>query len=636
MPDIGAARLELQDAIAGTATEVVAPAGETGAAARVERQRRTRERWAWTGVAAVLAGLAAFPLLRSPDEAPDAPPASHFVLDTPEDLVFDALNPIAVAPDGRAIVLTAARAGGPRQLWIRSFDTPGIRALPGTENARYPFWAPDSASVAFVAESEIRKLALANGTVQRVCARPATGFGGGTWSEEGTIVFADGDASSLLYQVSAAGGEAQLLTPLDEARGEMWHWGPQFLPDGRHILFVVASSKDEYAGTYVTALETPKDRQRLLPTLATPRYAASGHLVFAQNGLLLAQRFDAEHLLTGGEAAPIASGVAAWPVDPTAGSFSVSTGLAAWVSAVDTEVQLEWLDRDGKRLGTLGEPGRYSQIALSPDDRRVAVEISDDEGRFDLWVIDVARGVANRLTTDSGNERDPVWSPDSQELVYSRNNGDADDDLVRRSLQGAEPAAPLPGGAGQTPGERDIAENWSREGNTLIFMTLGQERTLSALPMDGDGPSEPWMKDRFAVDEPQVSPDGQWLTYISRESGRYEVYVEPFRRRGETVRVSASGGGQPRWRGDGKELFYLSLDGALMAVGVGAGATGPEVGIPTVLIPANELRAVVQGPDYDDYAVSADGQRFLVKRSTMDDQRQRIHVLLNWPSLVEL
>ncbi|RPI18030.1 MAG: hypothetical protein EHM61_28985 [Acidobacteria bacterium] len=143
------------------------------------------------------------------------------------------------------------------------------------------------------------------------------------------------------------------------------------------------------------------------------------------------------------------------------------------------------------------------------------------------------------------------------------------------------------------------------------------------------------MKNRFGLDEPQVSPDGRWLAYMSTESGRYEVYVEPFRRRGESVRVSTSGGGQPKWRGDGKELFYLSLDRAMMAVNVREGATGPEIGIPAVLVSAKELGAVVQGPDFDDYAVTTDGQRFLVKRPVGEANPQRIHVLLNWPSLLQ-
>jgi hypothetical protein len=189
----------------------------------------------------------------------------------------------------------------------------------------------------------------------------------------------------------------------------------------------------------------------------------------------------------------------------------------------------------------------------------------------------------------------------------------------------------LPGGGF---GERDIAESWSAAGNTLLVLTIGLEKTLWAAPMGGTGPPEPLLKG-FAVDEPHVSADGRWLAYISQESGRFEVYVEPFRRRGERVRVSARGGGQPKWRGDGNELFYLAVDGALMSVTVREGSRGPEVGIPSVLIPSTALRAVVQGPDYDDYAVSSDGKRFLVKRPLDEGRGPQVHVLLDWPSLLQ-
>ena len=203
----------------------------------------------------------------------------------------------------------------------------------------------------------------------------------------------------------------------------------------------------------------------------------------------------------------------------------------------------------------------------------MAVEIEDAERRFDLWLIDVARNVASRVTTDPANDREPVWSPDGQELVFS-SDAQGDENLLRKRVQGSEAAAPLPGGVGTMPGERDIPESWSRAGNTLLYMTLGKERTFWSLPMDGVGKPEPVLAGQFDLDEPHVSPDGRWLAYISTESGRFEVYVEPFRRRGEKLRVSDNGGGQPRWRGDGKELFYLSLDRSIVAVSVRDGAGG--------------------------------------------------------------
>jgi serine/threonine protein kinase/Tol biopolymer transport system component len=635
LPDIGAARLELQDVVAGTAAEAAPSSADIDEVRRAEHRSRSRERWLWAVALVVAAGLASLFAYRQLTATPEPRPPAHFTLDTPEDLSFSSFDPVAVSPDGRHVAFVGTSPGGNQQLWMRSLDSLEARPLPGTEGADSPFWSADSAELAFVAGGEIRKLVLTGGTVQRLCALPEGGFTGGTWSSKGTIVFSTGAGSGRLYSVSEAGGEAKPLTSHDESRGETGHWWPQFLPDARHILVLVGSSQEGNTGLFVASLEAPGERRQVRPDLARCRYAAPGVLLFVQDGILLAQRFDAGSLVTMGDAIPIASSIATW--SQTAfnwGWFSPSaTGRVAWLSGTSDASRLEWVDREGRRIATLGEPGRYGQIALSPDDERVVAELAGANGQFDLWMIDVARGVPSRLTTDPANDRDPVWSPDSQEIVYS-SDASGDQNLLRKELQGSEPAAPLPGGIGQTPGERDIAKDWLPEENTLLYLTLGPERTLWKVSLDGQGQPEALVKG-FNVDQPHVSPDGHWLAYISQESGGWEVYVEPFGRRGERVRVSTGGGGQPRWRGDGKELFYLSLDRALMSVNVRAGATRVEVGLPTTLVPARDLQAVVEGPDYSDYSVSSDGQRILVKRPAEGGERPRIHVLLNWPSLLE-
>jgi Tol biopolymer transport system component len=633
LPDIGAARLELQDVLAGTPGTAEAPAVDVEAS-RKEHRSRTRERWAWAAVALALAGLAGFLVQARLTAHLEPRPVARFALDIPDEVAFGALSPVSVSPDGRYVAFSGNAGASPVQLWIRPLDSPEARALPGTEGASVPFWSPDSASIAFAAGQELKKIVLAGGTVQRVCALPPALFLGGTWNAQGLIVFSIGGTISRLYSVPAAGGEAKPLTTRDESRGEQSHWWPQFLPDGRRFLFVVGAAKEEHRGLHVASLDAPGDRRRVRPETVRAVYLDPGYLLAAENSILAARRFDAGGLSATDEAVPIASSVAAWEQVPTWGSFSASaTGVVAWLSGRAPDVRLEWFDRAGKRLGTLGEPRTYGQIALSPDDKRVAAEIRDNEGRYDIWTIDVARGVASRLTTDPANDRDAVWSPDSQELVFSSTAG-GDQDLVRMGMQGASPAAPLRGGVGATRGVRDIAESWIRTGNTLIFTTIAQERATWTVDLDGDGPAEPLMKSSFGIDEPNVSRDGRLLAYISNESGRYEVYLEPFKRRGEKLRVSASGGGQPRWRGDGKELFYLSPEGHLLAVDVRETAAGIEVGMPKVLAEAAKLRAVVQGADFDDYAVTADGQRFLVKTPADRNEKQRVHVLLNWPSLL--
>jgi Tol biopolymer transport system component len=630
LPDIGAARLELQDAIAGTMSDAEISGVDVEEITMKERRHRTRERGIWAVVVLMLVGIATLLFLRA-IEAPEARLVAHFVLETHENLTsaFTDFNAPAMSPNGRYIAFAGRSPNGIVQLWIRPLNAPEVRALPGTEGAERPFWSPDGASIAFSAEGEVRRVVFESGTVQRICALPQRLYLGGTWNNEGIIVFSAGSTTARLYSVPATGGEAKAVTFLDKSRGETDHWDPQFLPDGRHILFVVNSLEEEHTGLHVTSLEAPGERRRVLSDQARVLYSAPGHLLFVRNGILLAQRFDAERLVTRGEALPITSAVGEWNVAPGWGLFSVSaTGLVTWLSAQDSEVQLEWLDRKGERLGTLGEPGRYGQIVLSPGDKRVAVEILDALGQFRLWVIDVARGVASRVTSDPGTERDPVWSPDGQELVFG--TATAGGNLIRKTLTAGASASLL-----LESSVRNVPECWSRDGKTLLYVATKEERTVLALSMDEDGPAELLMTNRFEIDETQISPDGRWLAYISTESGRYEVYVERFRSRGERARVSTNGGGQPKWRGDGRELFYLTLDGALMAVEVREGTRGPAVGTPTTLVPADVLGAVVQGQEYDDYAVSADGQRFLVKRPAAKDERQKIHVLLNWPSLLE-
>ncbi len=631
LPDIGAARLELQDVRAGVASEAVAPAGSLETAARTSRGSRARE-LAWAATAVAMAGVAALLYWQRLTTPRDSRPAAQFVLDLPPSLRLPDFGAPALSPDGRHLAFAGTSADGGTQLWLRSLDSPGFRSLAGTEGASSPFWSPDSTTVAFVSGSEIRKLSLAGGAVQRLCALPRQGVNGGTWNQHGTIVFSAGGATSTLFQVSAAGGEPAPFNSLDTARGETSHRFPQFLPDGRHLIVTINSSKQANAGLFAMTLDASDERRRILPDESRTLYA-SGQLLAVRDDVLISRPFDARGLVAGGEAVPVASRVATWEIVRDFGWFSASAnGRIAWFPARSRELRLAWFDRRGEPLGSFGEPALYGQLALSPDGRRVAVEIQDAEGQYDIWLFDVARGLSSRLTTDPTSEREPVWSPDGSRLAFSTIAVDGENILVK-DLSGSQPAAPLPGGVGAAAGVRDIPENWSRAGNTLLYLTLGAERTFWALPMDGQGKPEQLMAGQFNLDEPHVSPDGRWLAYVSTDSGRFEVYVAPFRRTGERLRVSDNGGGQPRWRGDGKELLYLTTGGAIASVSVRDSGAALELGAPTTLVPVDKLRAVILGSDYDDWDVTPDGQRFLVKQPAVADDNPRIHVLLDWPSV---
>ncbi len=636
LPDIGAARLELQELIAGTTIEQEAPVPVTGGqAAHATVRARRWERWAWATIVLVAAGLAgalAFIHLR---EVKESPPAARFIVDPPDGWAFgrDFGWPVP-SPDGRQIVFRAVPAGredapGAAMLWVRPLESLTSRPLAGTEGATsdIPAWSPDGRSLAFFAGGELRRLGLADGTVQRICAMPGPGNAGTEWNAAGTILFSAGAGGGHIYSVAATGGEPKLIMPFDKARGEANQHMPQFLPDGRRFLFLLGGN-EKVQGVYVASLDSPADRRQVTAGWVRHVYA-SGHLLFVRDGTLLALRFDPEHAVPSGEPVTIATTVAAWSSNPGITWFAASpSGTLAYYSggSVTRQMQLAWMDRKGRQLATMGAPGTFGQIALSPDERNVAMEITDADGRYDLWVMDVARGVTSRVTATPRNERDPVWAADSRSLAFiSRSEKDAS--LRRKGLRASDPETVVESAA--APDEY-IPEYWLRNGETLLALRRNEkdEQTVWAVPLNGGKPEPVLSGARF--DEPQLSPDGRWLAYLSNESGQNEVYVEPFRREGDRVRVSVKGGGQPKWRADGRELFFTTPANSLMTVAVRDAGERIDVSLPSELF---EIRGL-EGPDYDDYAASADGQRFLIKVPIEQDRKPTLTVVTNWTSLL--
>jgi len=462
---------------------------------------------------------------------------------------------------------------------------------------------------------------------QRICAMPSPVNAGADWSPQGTILFSAGGFSGRIYSVPGSGGEAKALTTLDDSRGETSHHVPQFLPDGRHFLFVIGADRDDSAGLYVASLDSPGERRRLAPTWAHYVYA-DGQLLVSRGGTLLAQPFDPGRAELRGEPIAIASAVAGWAPAPAFGWFGVSAaGTLAFLSGQATtgEVQLTWLDRKGNAIGKVGPPGNYGQLTLSPDQRNVALEVNAPGGA-DVWVMDVVRGVATRLTTAPGFDGNPVWAPDGLSLAFNTST-DKGAGVHRKGLRANDSETAL-----MDSPDNDYPEDWSRDGRTLFYKRVDAKgaESLWAQPLEGGGDAVPLVSNGFPVDEPQLSPDGAWFAYISRESGRDEVYLEPFRHEGERVRVSTNGGGQPKWRRDGKELFYVTPENHLVAVSVHATASHIEVGLPVDLF----VVPVVTGTILDDYAASADGQRFLVKQPVSGSRKPQLHVVTNWTSLL--
>jgi eukaryotic-like serine/threonine-protein kinase len=494
-PDIGAARLELQDALASAGTEAGAPAA-VGQETHAARRRLTLERWVWAAVVLALAGAAALGIFSRPTETPEARPAAHFTFDTPAGVTLADLNPLAVSPDGRSIVFAGRSPAGTAQLWTRSVGATGVRELPGTEGAGQPFWSPDSASIGFFSGGELKKVSLASGTVQRICALPpGSSRPAGTWGSEGTIVFSLGNGTSGLYAVSASGGEATPLTTPDERTD---HWWPHFLPDGRRFLFEIfglhaetAGVHPDNAGVYVGSLDAPDEWRRLLPVPMRAKYS-SGHLFFVQDGTtLMAQPFDVARAELTGDPVGVASSVASGMV-PRWGWFSVSaTGVLTYVEGITWNSQLVWLDRTGKAARNPREPPRLPEADCPFAGRQAG------RGRGDRR-NGAQRHLGDRRSPRHGQPRDDRtqggWQPG---LVPGRPRDHLRAKLFllyRQELRAGATASAL----------REIAvggipEDWSHDGKILLYRTSGEENALWALPVEGGGSPELVLKTAFSV-----------------------------------------------------------------------------------------------------------------------------------------
>ncbi|MGH9315540.1 MAG: protein kinase domain-containing protein, partial [Thermoanaerobaculia bacterium] len=515
-------------------------------------RRRSWERLAWIAAALLGIGLAVslFLQLRQPARAAGERRALKLSILPPEKTSFQPGN-IALSPDGTRVAFVAAGADGRNVLWIRPLDSLEARPLPGTERAFSPFWSPDGRFLAFFAEGKLKKVEASGGPPQTLCdARLGRG---GTWNRDDIIVFAP-EPTEGLYRVLATGGQPAALTKLDPSRQENSHRWPTFLPDGRHFLYFARSPQAESRAIYLGSLES-KETRRLMSGNSNGLFA-EGYLLFERDGWLVARRFDARGLEFTGEPLPIAPKVKG--TDPLrAAAFTVSdTGVLAFVAGAPSELrQLGWADRSGKPLGAVGSPGLYLGFSLSPDDKRVALDLVNVEaGGREIWLMELAHGVASRLTLPPSLEVRPVWSPNGGRIAYVANQGAGRFDLYQRPSSGA--------GIAESLLKSDLTKDptdWSRDGRFLIYETSGSGRKIQlwVLPLFGDRKPVPILQTPFNESQGAFSPDGRFFAYVSDESGRQEVYVQTFPVSAAKWRISPDGGSQPRWRRDGKEIFYL-------------------------------------------------------------------------------
>jgi Tol biopolymer transport system component/predicted Ser/Thr protein kinase len=590
---------------------VAAAAGGPGV-----RRRPGRERLAWLAVGVALGLAAAAPFIfsylrephpgRRPVRLAVTPPAS-----------VTTWGDLAMSPDGRQIAFVAG-SGERRTLWTRGLESLEARELPGTEGAAMPFWSPDGRFVGFFAAGKLKRITVAGGDPQTL-ADAAEGRGG-TWNQDGIILFAPAP-NSPLYRVSATGGTAVPVTKLDAARKEFSHRYPTFLPDGRHYLFYSPAGGWIKSDIYIGSLGSP-ERRWLMSAPSRVIYASPGYLLFVREGSLFAQPFDLERTALTGE--PIAAGSRVSDRN-SAGAyqyrlFSSGGGSLAYVQAPVAISRPVWLDRAGRLLSSLAVPGEHGYLSLSPDGSRLALTIAPPGGEEDVWLCDLSRGSFTRLTSHPSVDSFPVWSPDGAEIAFSTNR-DGPYNLYRRRTAGVAVEEPL-----LASELNKMPLDWSRDGRFLVYRQQQPETgdDLWLLPMTGERKPIPYLRTPFIETEARISPDGHWLAWTSNESGRDEVYVGSFPELRRTWRISSEGGRYPAWRGDGKELFYVADFETMMAVPVEAGSEF-RAGLPRPL-----FRAKISSYWTQRGVVAPDGQRFLVNEEIPGASTPPITVVLDW------
>jgi Tol biopolymer transport system component len=536
----------------------------------------------------------------------------------------------AVSPDGRKLALIAADESGRTRLWLRDLALAAFQPLPETEDASFPFWSPDSDSVGFAAAGKLKVIRLSGGTPMTV---HGTAFRTGAWSHDDLILFAP-TRSSPLYVVPASGGVATPATRLDKASGEVQHGYPAFLPDGRHFMYFSIGSRSRGAldpqGVYLGSLDATEPAKLLLPGATQARYA-NGHVLFVQNGTLMAQPFELESRERRGAPLPLVEDVklATTGASGETVSFSVSdNGVLVYQAAPGIESRPVSFDRAGKQLAVLTTPADYSDVALSPDGAHLAVSVRDPaRSTRDLWLYDISGSRGQRLTFDPADEFAPVWSPDGTRLLFSSmTNGQVD--LHVKEVSGAGDALHL---QVDNLGLGRYAADWSGDGRYIMYIGGGRAIARSDLwvaPVTSPGEARALLDSPFVETHGRFDPRGKWFVYASNETGQLEVYVDRFPERGAKRLVSTSGGGWPRWSRDGSEIVYLSRDNQLMTVAVHATRDGLDIAAPSPLF-AVRPRPPVRLDAYP-YDVSPDGQRFVVNTLIEETTSTTITMLLNW------
>ena len=528
---------------------------------------------------------------------------------------------LAVAPNGHTVAATGYKESARKSvIWIYEVGSQDARPVADTEGASFPFWSPDGRFLGFFADGKLKKLDLDGGTVQILTDAP-TGRGG-TWNKDGVILFApSGALGGGLYRIPASGGTPTLVSAPDASRGEQGHRWPVFLPDGKHFLYLAfdVRLRSDVNAIYVGLLDS-HEKRFVTKALANAAYAAPGYLLFYRDNTLFAQKFDPARLEAQGDPVPVLGEIQSLTRMARV-SFAAADGglLVAQTSRAVSFSQLIWFDRKGNQIDAVRKPDEYANVFLSPDGKSVAMDRTDSASQnTDVWIYQLQGEGAKRMTFDPSIDTMPVWSPDSSRLAFSSSRQNMFN-MYLKDTNGAQEEKLI-----AHVDTDEYPNDWSRDGKYLLY-TRGPDLWSLTFP---EMQSTPFLKAASTLRNGRFSPDGKWVAYSSNESGKWEIYVTSFPEARGKWQVSSGGGEQARWRGDGKELFYLSSDDKLMAAPVTEG-TNFDAGVPVALFQASPREAAATS-EQAFYDVSRDGQRFLINTEARQSAVEPMTLILNW------
>lgn len=580
------------------------------------KSKKTREiLWKMISAALLVIAIAlAYLYTRRPEQTDSS--LVRFTIAPPKDSSFD--GTIAVSPDGKKIAFVANST-----LWVRQLDSTEARPLPGTADALYPFWSPDSRFIAYFAQGKLRKIDSSGGTPQIIC--DASDGRGGSWGSKGVILFVPTSTEGL-FRISADGGPPELETAKS---GVSMRW-PQFLPDGEHFLFA-SRGNEAQTGIFAGSLKS-KEIRKILPIISRTAYTLPGYLIYIDQGNLMARRFDASRMEFQGDAIPIAQ--QPWMDFFIFGSsgFSLSNNeVLAYREGGNQRAQFTWFDRTGKKLSTVGPPNLGAEPALSPDESRILFyQWEDAVGLDDVWQLELAGGRLSRFTFDRSDDNTAVWSSDGSRIVWSSVRSGWYE-LYQKPANGAGSDEPL-----LVTRTTKFPDDFSPDDKYLLYDDFSvKSLDLWILPLSGDQKPFPYLQTAANEGHGRFSPDGKWIAYASDESGRTEIYVQGFPEKNlGKWQISNAGGDQPQWRRDGKELFYLAPDKSLVSVDIRLTEKGFSSDTPKVLFKTTTTRSGLSTTK-GEYMVSKDGQRFLINTPLEDTTKLPITVVLNWTKLLK-